>query len=283
LLLHLFALLRVRQWLKNLMLFFPPFLGGTLFSLTFDFQTLLPFTAFCLASSATYILNDVCDKENDGHHPDKCVRPIASGQISVSSALLFATVLIICGVVMAWNVSGTFVLLLIGYCLVSLIYSAKLKEIALLDLLCISTGFLLRLQAGGVAYNVAISVWLFLSVFLLSLFLSTGKRLAEKQCLGEMAYHHRIVLMAYPKLLLEGIMYVTGGSVLITYTLYVISRHSLLLLYSVPLCCFGLLRYAYRIRGGKSGDPTESLVKDVPLLIVGFAWVCIVGWGNYGR
>ena len=275
-------LCRVRQWLKNLMLFFPPFLGGTLISHINVLQMLIPFSAFCLVSSSTYIFNDVFDRESDRHHPDKRMRPIASGAVPISFALLFAAVLLTGSVILALNISTTFVLLLSAYFLVSLAYSIKLKEIVLVDIFCIAAGFLLRLQAGGAAFKVAISEWLFLSVFLLAVFLSTGKRLAEKQNMGDTANHHRKVLAAYPKGFLEGSLYMTGGSVLVTYTLYVISRHSPWLLYSVPLCCFGLLRYILRVQSGKGGDPTESLTRDVPLLIVGTLWVCMVGWGIYG-
>jgi decaprenyl-phosphate phosphoribosyltransferase len=282
---NLFAclkMLRPHQWLKNLMLFFPPFLGGIFFSVTLTPLVLLSFTAFCMASSATYILNDLFDRENDRHHPDKCSRPIASGHVSATSALLFVAVLLMCSVVIAWQISSVFVLLLSAYVVVSLAYSAKLKDIVLVDIFCISAGFLLRLQAGGAVFNVVISEWLFLSVFLLSVFLSTGKRSAEKQRLGDVAHQHRKALVAYPKGFLEGSMYMTGSAVLVTYTMYVLSRHSPLLLYSVPLCCFGLLRYILRVQSGKGGDPTESLTRDVPLLLVGLAWVLLVGWGIYG-
>jgi len=280
-LLDIIKLLRVHQWLKNLMIFFPPFLGGTIFIDCLTPHALLPFLAFCAASSATYIINDLFDKENDRHHPVKRLRPISSGRVSTASALVIVVILILCGFIIALSISGMFVFLLAGYCVVSICYSAKLKEIALVDIFCISAGFLLRLQAGGAAFNVAISEWLFLSVFLLSVFLSTGKRASEKHHLGDEAQQHRKALLAYPKGFLEGIMYMTGASVLVTYTMYVIARHSNVLLYSVPLCCFGLLRYTLRIQSGKCGDPTESLLRDVPLLIVGAVWVCLVGWGIY--
>jgi 4-hydroxybenzoate polyprenyltransferase len=235
-----------------------------------------------MASSATYILNDLFDRENDRHHPDKRTRPIASGRVSATSALLFVAVLLICSVVVASQISSVFVFLLSAYVVVSLAYSAKLKDIVLVDIFCISAGFLLRLQAGGAVFNVVISEWLFLSVFLLSVFLSTGKRSAEKQRLGDVAHQHRKALVAYPKGFLEGSMYMTGSAVLVTYTMYAISRHSALLLYSVPLCCFGLLRYILRVQSGQGGDPTESLTRDVQLLMVGLAWVLMVGWGIYG-
>lgn len=275
-------LCRARQWLKNLMLFFPPFLGGTLFSNINFIQMLIPFSAFCFVSSATYIVNDVFDKENDRHHPEKCTRPIASGKIPVSLALIYSAVMLISGMLMAWHVSAVFCFIMLVYILVSIAYSARLKEIVLLDIFCISAGFMLRLLAGGAAFEVRISGWLFLSVFLLSLFLSAGKRLSEKQSLGERVHHHRKVLLAYPKGFLEGVIYMTGGSVLVTYSMYAITRHSALLLYSVPLCCFGLLRYIIRIRAGKNGDPTESLLKDLPLFVVGVVWAIMVGWGIYG-
>lgn len=281
-LLTILQLCRVRQWLKNLMLFFPPFLGGTLGSPFNPFQLLLPFSAFCLVSSSSYILNDVFDRENDHHHPDKCARPVASGQISIDSALKLAAVLLICSITLAWKISGTFLVVMLVYFLVSLAYSAKLKEVAFVDMLCISAGFLLRLQAGGIAFNVFISGWLFLCVFLLSFFLCSGKRLGEKKRLGDMAFDHRKALFTYSTDFLKRTMYLTGILVLLSYSMYAVSQHLLLVLYSVPLCFTGLLRYMSRIRSGKSGDPTESLVRDIPLLIIGAVWVTMVGWGIYG-
>jgi len=265
------------------MLYFPPFLGGTIFSDTISIQSLIPFIAFCMVSSSTYIINDVLDQENDRNHPKKCSRPVASGQLSSITALISAAIFLVVSIIVAMSISVHFLYYLIAYFAVSIAYSSYLKNIALVDIFCISAGFLLRLQAGGAAFDIAISEWLFLSVFLLSVFLSTGKRLAEKQSLGTVAQHHRKALASYPKGFLEGCMYMTGGAVMVTYTMYVISRQSSLLLYSVPLCCFGLLRYILRIQSGKGGDPTESLLRDAPLLIVGVAWVSMVGWGIYGN
>lgn len=276
------TLLRPLQWLKNLMIFFPPFLGGALLLPGMAGRGVLPFFSFCMASSATYILNDIRDKENDRHHPDKRVRPLPAGRVSVAHASLLAIVLACGAMVAAWTVSSAFSLCLSIYLVVSIAYSVALKEHALIDIFCISAGFLLRLEAGGAAFGIPISEWLFLSVFLLAVFLSTGKRLSEKHRLGATAAQHRKALVAYPDGFLQGTMYMTGSAVLVTYTMYVISRHSVLLVYSVPLCCFGLLRYIFRVQAGRGGDPTESLLRDVPLFIVGILWVAMVGWGVYG-
>jgi len=182
--------------------------------------------------------------------------------------------------VLGYMVSFTFFLLLLAYLAISAAYSLKLKEIPIIDLFCISAGFLLRLQAGGEAFGIYISEWLFLSVFLLSLFLSTGKRVGEMNFLGDVAGVHRKSLLAYPDGFLDGILYMSGGAVLVTYAMYVISRHALA--YTVVLCCFGLLRFIYRVKTGLGGDPTDSLLKDGPLFAVSFLWVMMVSWIIYG-
>jgi 4-hydroxybenzoate polyprenyltransferase len=273
-------LLRPAQWLKNLMLFFPPFLGGALLNPGMFQKGVVPFFSFCLGSSATYVLNDLLDRQRDTQHPHKKHRPIPSGKVSPTSAALLALACLVLSLGLAYQVSSLFLQILLAYLTVSTCYSLKLKELPVVDLFCIAAGFLLRLQAGGAAFSIEISEWLFLSVFLLAVFLATGKRLGEKQSLGESAGGHRKSLLSYPEGFLQGTMYMTGGAVLVTYTQYVIVRHSMV--YTVPLCCFGLLRFIMRVQSGESGDPTESLLRDLPLFIVGLLWASMIGWGLYG-
>lgn len=277
-----FKLLRPTQWLKNLMLFFPPFLAGSLFQEAAFLRGFLPFAAFCLASSASYIFNDIGDVDCDRMHPDKKHRPLASNAITVRAATTVAVILLLASIICALSVSTRFSLYLALYLVISVAYSLFLKNYPVIDLFCISSGFLLRLMAGGTVFGVAVSEWLFLCVFLLAIFLSTGKRLAEKAKLCDLAQNHRKVLSAYPEGFLDGLLNMTGSAVLVAYSIYVVSRHSQILLYTVPLCCFGLLRYILRVQSGKGGDPTESLTSDLPLFIVGVAWVVLVGWGIYG-
>lgn len=272
-------LLRPRQWLKNLMLLFPPFLGGTILQAGLAAKTVVPMVAFCLASSSTYIINDILDAKNDAHHQTKRNRPIPSGAISKSAALTLAAFILITSIALGYAVSKAFLFFVLLYLSVSISYSIKLKEFPIVDLFCIAAGFLFRLEAGGEAFGVEISEWLFLSVFLLAIFLSTGKRLSEKNALGLDAGNHRKSLLHYPDSFLEGTMYITGAAVLVTYTMYVIAHH--VLIYTVPLCAFGLLRYIFRVKSGYGGDPTDSLLKDGPLFTVGFLWTIMVGWGIY--
>ncbi|HOI17564.1 MAG TPA: decaprenyl-phosphate phosphoribosyltransferase [Geobacteraceae bacterium] len=274
------TILRPTQWLKNLILFFPPFLGGELLGAGVLTRGVAPVVSFCLASSSTYILNDIIDRESDRNHPRKSRRPIPSGGVSIPMATVLCLLCLAAALVLAYRISPVFLSILVAYLLVSILYSSYLKNLPIVDLFCISAGFLFRLQAGGEAYRVEVSEWLFLSVFLLSIFLSTGKRLFEKNALGDAAVTHRRSLESYPRGFLDGIMYMTGGAVLVTYTLYVIEHH--VLIYTVPLCCFGLLRYILRVKSGLGGDPTESLLKDGPLLVIGVLWAVMVGWGIYG-
>jgi len=267
-------LLRPHQWLKNLMLLFPPFLGGVLFQINSISAFILPLTSFSAGASAIYIVNDFMDIKQDAHHPKKRLRPLPSGKINSSSALILALLLGVLAVFSGFLVANSFLLYLMAYLTISITYSLWLKNIPVVEVL--------RLQAGGSAYDVKISDWLFLSVFLLALFLVSGKRLGElKHSTGQSVKLIRPVLAQYPEGFFLGSLAMSGAAVLVTYTMYVISHHGNLLV--IPLCCFGLLSYMMRVLSGKGGDPTRALLKDPALLVVGLAWVVLVGMDTYSH
>lgn len=274
--LHLF---RLHQWLKNLILLFPPFLAGSLGQPDVWRQGVLPFLAFGMAASATYVFNDVVDLNRDSLHPVKSRRPLPSGLVTRFQALPGVAVLVLGSVSLAASVSPLFLTLLLCYLVVSTLYTLQLKNLPIVDIFCISTGFVLRLFAGGEAFGVVVSQWLFLSVFLLSVFLSLGKRLSEKSDLGEEAGAHRNTLKVYPAGFLEGCMYMSGAAVLVCYTMYTLPYEGMI--YTVPLCAFGLFRYILRIKSGLNGDPTESLLRDPQLFVISLSWALMVGWAVY--
>ena len=222
------AMMRPTQWLKNLMLFFPPFLAGQMLLPGIVTRGVVPFGAFCMVSSAGYIFNDLLDRKRDIHHPKKRLRPVTSGAVSLSGASMFSALLLISGLTLAGFTSSRFLLLLAGYAAVTTSYSLLLKTLPVVDLFCISAGFLIRLQAGGELFNVPISPWLFLTVFLMAVFLSTGKRVSESLSLGNMAGEHRTSLASYPPGFLAGTMYMTGGAVLVTYAMYALNKQTLI-------------------------------------------------------
>lgn len=272
-------LLRPHQWIKNLMLFFPPFLGGILFVPGGFQKGLLPFAVFCMASSATYIFNDIRDREQDRLHPRKQHRPIAGGVVPVSQAAVLGSLLFVASIALSFRLPVAFWGWLMAYLGLSFAYSTVLKDQPVFDIFCIAAGFVFRLFAGGAAFGVRVSDWLFLSVLLLAIFLSAGKRLGEKQVLGDASGEHRKSLRGYPAGALEGFMSLSGAAVLVTYTMYVIAKHKLI--FTVPLCCFGLFRYMLIVKRGGSGDPTDSLLKDPVLFLVGLIWMIMVGVATY--
>lgn len=274
---HRINLLRPRQWLKNLVLLFPPLFGGVLFTSEVFLEVALPVLAFCLASSANYAFNDALDAEKDALHPTKKYRPVPTGKVSKNSALLLSGLLLVTALATAICASWAFTVLLTAYVLLMGSYSLWLKHIVLLDIFCIAAGFLLRLEAGGVAAAVPISSWLFLSVFFLAVFLSTGKRFSEKLVLDDEAPLHRKTLACYPEGYLDGLMLMTGAATMLTYALYTIGHGNLI--YTVPLCCLGLFRYLYWIKIGNNGDPTDALLKDKFLLGISILWLlAVIGW-----
>lgn len=268
------TMLRPSQWLKNLMLFFPPFLAGHALQPGMLAAGFVPFAAFCLVSSAGYILNDLLDQERDKLHPLKRLRPVAAGDIRPVAAAGTALLLVLTGCVMAAVVSLPLLGWLVLYAGLSFFYSCYGKHLPLLDICCIAAGFLVRLQAGGVVYQVPVTAWLFLLVFLLAVFLSTGKRLVELRCMPDAAGAHRNSLSSYSERALAGILYLSGSTVLLVYLFYVLHKPGLII--TVPLCLAGIVRYLYRVREGKNGDPTESLLKDPVLGVVSALWALIV-------
>lgn len=274
------VILRPRQWIKNLMLFFPSFLSGSLLSSCCISQTgIVSFISFCSVSSALYVFNDLNDIERDVLHPIKRLRPLPSGNVSKKPAIAIAVSLGLFGLLLAFILVKPLIPYLFLYGLVTVAYTLWLKNIPIVDLFCISSGFIFRLQAGGAVFNIEISEWLFLSVFFLSLFLSSGKRLSEQNLLGDNASGHRGSLSGYSEGTLDAILQITAATVLVTYSMYTLAHPQLT--YTVPLCTFGLFRYILRIKIGNGGDPTESLFKDVPLLCVSILWALLVGWSIY--
>jgi len=273
-------MLRPRQWIKNLIIFFPPFLSGSLFSSAcLSVNGILSFIFFCCISSSLYVFNDLNDIERDVLHPVKRLRPLPSGTVTKKMATAIAISLGLLGFVLAFLVVQPLFPYLLLYGAVTIVYTKWLKNIPVLDLFCISCGFLIRLQAGGAIFNIEISEWLFLSVFFLSLCLSSGKRLSEQNLLGAYAEGHRTSLCGYSDGTLDAMLQVSAATVLVTYTMYTLVHPQLV--YTVPLCTFGLFRYILRVKSGNSGDPTESLFKDFPLLCVSILWALLVGWSIY--
>lgn len=274
--------IRPHQWLKNGFVLAPIVFAGRVEDPDSWRRSLLAVVAFCAASSATYLINDLLDREADRSHPTKSQRPIASGQVSASTALVVAVLLAVFASVVSFGLGGWFPWVLLGYLALTMLYSAFLKEAVFVDVLVVAAGFVLRVVGGAVAIDVPISRWLLLCTYLLALYLALGKRRAELALLGEEAGNHRVVLGHYTLPLVDQAISVVLGATVLAYTLYTVAPDTVAkvgsegLMATVPVVLYGLFRYLYLLhRHELGGSPTRVLFTDRPLLVCVFIWLAI--------
>lgn len=271
----------MRHWVKNLFLFAAPFFGGRLFHSETLITALPAFIAFSLCASAAYIYNDIKDVETDRLHPRKRMRSIASGSITKEKALLFAISLTVVSFILSYRISHVFFYFVLTYLLIQIFYSLRLKNIALVDIFCIASGFVIRVLAGGAAFRIDVSQWLLLTMFMISLVLATGKRLGEAKLLQEKVESHRKSLTVYSISTLNEILVISSAASLIAYALYTLEQ-SQRLIYTIPIVTFGLFRYLLLSKQG-IGDPTDVLTGDKEMILVVVVWLVLVGILRYAQ
>lgn len=277
---YLWQATRPHEWIKNAFVFAPLFFAGSIADPTKISLAAIVFAAFCAVSSAAYLINDVADRHRDRRHPVKRFRPIASGRISLRSAVATAVVLTLLGLAAAYWVQPWCGLILFGYVGLNLAYSWWMKHVVILDVFAIAAGFVLRVMAGGVATAIEPTAWLFTATFLLALFLALAKRRHELGLLREARVRHRPVLNDYSLDLVDALISVVTPLTVITYLLYTLDpqtqhRFNSTLLYSTGIfVTFGIFRYLYLVhRRDQGGSPARLVVKDVPLAVAVAAWI----------
>uniref|UniRef100_A0A7C4EWW6 Decaprenyl-phosphate phosphoribosyltransferase n=1 Tax=Desulfomonile tiedjei TaxID=2358 RepID=A0A7C4EWW6_9BACT len=275
-------LLRPSQWIKNGFVLMPLIFSGDLFMPDAVMKAFGMFIAFCVAASATYIINDYMDIEQDRIHPKKKNRPLASGAIAPRNALVIAGLLIggLFATVFWLNIPSIAIMALAAYLVLQLAYSIYLKHIVIIDVFALSTGFLFRVAGGAAVINVSVSSWLLLCTFSVAIFLALGKRRHEVVFLPEDAVNHRPVLESYSVLFLDQLLQVVTTSTLIFYCLYCVrstpdmgtSPEKLML--TIPFVTYGIFRYMYLIYHKEDGgSPTSMLLTDAPLLVCTILWL----------
>ena len=284
--------LRPRQWVKNLFLFAGLVFGQKLFTPAV-WTAGAAFLIFCALSGAVYLLNDVADRERDRLHPDKRHRPVAAGRVSVAAAVAAAIVLIVAGLAAGLGLSRGFALAALGYVALLTAYSAWLKHLAIVDVLVVAIGFVLRAVAGALAVQVAISGWLLICTFLLALFLALGKRRHEVLSLESAAPQHRAILAEYSAGLLDQMIAVVTASAVTAYALYTMSPetvakfHTALLPATLPFVLYGIFRYLYLLyQRHLGGNPSDAVLRDRALLLNTLLWmgsVLLIIYGTRAR
>jgi 4-hydroxybenzoate polyprenyltransferase len=284
----LVASVRPRQWVKNLFVF-----AGVIFShklFTPDaWLALAAFAVFCALSGVVYLLNDVADRERDRAHPVKRLRPIASGALSVPAAVTAALVLAGGALAAAAALGGSFLVTAVAYVTLLVLYSVWLKHVVIVDVLTVSSGFVLRAVAGAVAIDVEISGWLLICTILIALFLALGKRRHEYLTLDAEATRHRPILAEYSAALLDQMIAVVTASTVTAYALYTMSPETVakfdthLLPATLPFVLYGIFRYLYLLyRRQLGGNPSELFLNDRALILNTILWIVAVVAIIYG-
>lgn len=285
-------LLRVKHWLKNLLVLFPAVFAGQLGNADVLLGAFAAFVSFSLAASGVYVLNDIRDVQSDRQHPVKKDRPIASGAIGVRAASVVSCLIMIASVLVTVAFAQQITLSLIWlmlYLALNVAYSLGAKNVPVLDAAILSAGFLLRVLYGGAFCAIAVSSWLFLTVLALSVFLSLGKRRGEIDRYGSAA---RASLSRYPKAFLDKNMYVFLGLGLAFYSLWIFERMGepyleadlavWALVASIPIAMFACIRYSFDIeRDDSDGDPVSVVLGDRALLALMAVWAAVVVAGIY--
>lgn len=281
---------RPLQWLKNLLVFAAPGAAGVLDDGAGMTKAVIAFVACCLASSGLYYWNDALDVESDRRHPVKRFRPIAAGQLSVRTAMVIGSVLIAAGLAVAGATGRWQTTAIVGVYVVStMAYSLYLKHVAVVDLVVVASGFVLRAAAGAVAVDVGMSSWFVLCTVFGSLFIVTGKRYAELREIGDGAAEIRRTLGAYTPGYLRIVLTVSCAGALLTYCQWAFERKEMVgsdrpfyELSIVPMLT-AFLRYALVLENGKGAAPEEVFANDRVLQLLGLCWVVLFGLAVYVR
>jgi 4-hydroxybenzoate polyprenyltransferase len=255
--------MRPRQWYKNLVIFAGLIFAGNLGVLPLFVKAAIAFLIFCLISSAGYILNDVTDVKADSCDPEKSKRPIPSGKMAPSFALLLSACLFAVGNVLAFLLNHEFGLCAVTYSLVTVLYSVLLKQYALIDVITISVGFVIRAGAGAVVIQVYISPWLILCAFMLALFLALCKRKQEKSSL-------------YSPQVLDHLLSITTALVIMSYSLYTFLRAAQEMMITIPLVLYGLFRFLTATYEEKTTAQTQRGFLDIGLVLTFLLWGVLV-------
>jgi decaprenyl-phosphate phosphoribosyltransferase len=272
-------LLRPKDWAKNLYLFVPMFFASELFNANKLVSVLYGFIAFSFTASSIYILNDYRDREDDRKHPVKCKRPLAAGTVSPASALTLFALLLTAGLSIGWFLGIEFLVVLGLYFVLNLFYSLGLKNISILDLFILASGFVLRIKAGSLVSDVPLSEWIQIMVFLLSLFMAIGKRRDDLLIKLSSGTDMRKSVRSYSLEFLNTMLSVVAAIIIVAYLMYTMAQqtqarlHTYRLYYTGVFVMAGLLRYLQIIYVmSDAGSPTKILYKDRFIQVTLLLW-----------
>ena len=273
-------IMRPKQWTKNLLIFAALLFSNNLLNVSLLKLSIYGFFLFCMFSGSVYAINDIVDIEKDRNHPNKCKRPLPSGQISIRQALGFIITVFSLTVMASYRLNPLFAAIGIAYFILVTLYSFYLKNVVILDVMTIAMGFVLRAVAGTVLISVRISPWLLLCTILLSMFLALHKRKSEMELVTNGSKGSRKILEDYTPELINDMLHIVTSSTVMAYSLYTFTgTHSVYMMGTIPFVIYGIFRYQYIVHTKDMGEnPELILLNDVPLIVNILLWVvsCVV-------
>ncbi len=276
----LIRLLRLHHWIKNFFLFIPIFFAGEFFNIEKLLQVSIGFLAFGFAASAIYILNDIQDIEEDRAHPRKATRPLASGEVAISTGYILLIIMAVIGVAIAYFVSFNFTVVLLIYMLLNIGYSLGLKNKSIIDIMILATGFELRVIAGGVAADIPLTQWLMVMFFLLALFLAIAKRREDVRLKEKNGSVTRKSTAGYNLEFLNGSLIFSSSVIVVAYIMYcltsevAVALNSEYLMGTTVFVIAGLMRYMQiALVENNAGSPTKIIYTDKFMIITIVAWM----------
>jgi 4-hydroxybenzoate polyprenyltransferase len=277
-------LLRPKQWVKNMFVCVGVFFGARLHDVPLVAAMGLCFAAFCLMGSSVYVLNDFLDRESDRQHPIKRNRPFASGAATPAQGFTVAAICAGLSLAAAWHADPRVLDIVLAYLVVNTGYSLRLKHLAVVDVFCIASGFMLRILAGTWGIHIPPSGWLLLTGMFVTLFLGFAKRRAEWIEAGGL-HARRPVLKVYSRELLDTFLSITATGTVLSYGLYTLDpvtialHHTDKLIYTLPFVLFGLFRYLFILHSRQKGEnPSVDVFTDPQIILCGVGYAGMVLW-----
>jgi len=283
-LLDIIKLMRPHQYIKNLFIFLPLFFAMKIMDIELLVNTFLAFIAFSLTSSAVYIINDYFDIESDRLHPSKCTRPLASGRVNKNEATIAVILLFMIGSMIMYSLSIIAFLILLAYVLINILYSLYLKHVAILDVVTIAIGFVLRVFVGTSVSMLSASKWIVVMTFLLALFLALAKRRDDVLLFNRTGQKMRKVIDGYNLNFVDKAMTLMAGIVIVSYLMYCVSPEVILrtgsdnLYLTLIYVIIGIMRYMQITFVEESSEsPTKILVQDKMMQVIIILWIITFG------
>ncbi|MGJ3508609.1 decaprenyl-phosphate phosphoribosyltransferase [Enemella sp. A6] len=273
--------MRPKQWTKNILVFSAPLAAGAILDPGVAWRSAVAFVVFALISSAIYLINDIHDVAEDRLHPSKRFRPIAAGELSIPTAWVLAVLTAVVAIAVGWLISPLLALTLVAYLVLQIVYSMLLKHQPIIDLAIVSSGFLLRAIAGGVATGLELSQWFLLVASFGSLFMVAGKRYSEYVALGAEA-GTRKSLARYSDSYLRFAWTLAGVCVVMSYSLWAFEHRGdgpagiQWTAISIAPFTLAMLQYAMRIDTGAAGEPEDIVMRDRVLQVLGGIWLILI-------